>query len=284
MRRLVVIILALAGMSGAMNAQHWVSVGLRGGAGTQLTTGDIQSGWAPTAMVDASYTYLWPVNDVELGIQTGLSLGYIGGRFSATVDEQYRNIDYLGHPMDYHNTTSSARESVDGMAMEIPAMMAFRWNGLVLNAGLKLQVPLWYQFRQQLTDPVVRATYPEYNVTTTNELITGVVDPADVQKSGRRDLCDVSLLLGLELGYEWTITEQQDKIGLVGYFDGAPYGHSAPRTNHVIDVAPISDPVNPVPDVTVNTIVGTYAQTMNYLSFGVKVYYRFGVPRLQPVP
>ena len=282
MRRSIIILMALVALSGQANAQHWVSVGLRGGAATHLTTGDIKSGWVPSAMVDASYTYLWPVKNVELGIQTGLSLGYIGGTFSATVDEEYRNIDYLNHPMDYHNSLSSARERVDGMALEIPAMMALRWNGLVLNAGLKLQVPCWYRYKQQIADPLVEATYPEYSVTTTNELITGVVAEADLLKKGDyRDLCDVSLLLGLEIGYEWKLTEQQDLLGLVGYFDGAPYGHkSGKSTGRMIDVAPITNAEYPVPEVKVNTIVGTYAERINYLAFGVKVYYRFGVPKL----
>ena len=70
-------------------------------------------------------------------------------------------------------------------------------------------------------------------------------------------------------------------LGLVGYFDGAPYGHkSGKSTGRMIDVAPITNAEYPVPEVKVNTIVGTYAERINYLAFGVKVYYRFGVPKL----
>ena len=283
-RYFFIVVLALMTISGHLNAQHWISAGLRGGAGTYLATGEIHNRLAPNFMADVTYSYLWPIEDIELGVLSGLSFGYTGGAYRATVDEQYRNTDYLDHPMDYHNTTSFARERIDGFTMEIPAMMALYWNGLVLNSGFKLQVPCWHRYRQQLKDPIVSATYPEYGVTVTNEVITGVVADSDLKKRGKRDMCDVSLLLGFELGYEWTLPERQDRIGLMGYLDGALCGHKAgARTKHVIDVAPITNAEDPVPEVKVNTIVGTYAKRMNYLDFGVKVYYRFDVLSVLPI-
>lgn len=277
-KKILILIVLLATYCGLSAQAHYVSVGLRGGAGSYLAAGDkLDNKLAANFMVDAGYTYFWPIDNIELGIHTGLSLGYTGGRYQMVLNEQYRNIDYLGHPMDYTITAESAQEKVNGFAMEIPVMMAFRWNGLVMNAGLKLQVPMWYRFHQQLSPTTIQAYYPDYNVAVINEKITGVVDEADYTKSGKRDIGDFSLLLGLEIGYEWQLTPS-DMIGVMGYFDGAPYSHPAGQhTEHVIDVAPISNAEDPVPAVNVNTLVGTYATHLNYLDFGVKVYYRFDV-------
>ena len=277
-KKILTIIVLLATYSCLIAQPHYVSVGLRGGAGSYLAAGGVlDNRLAANFMVDAGYTYFWPVDNVELGIHTGLSFGYTGGRYRMALDEQYRNIDYLGHPMDYTITAESVQEKVNGFTMEIPAMFAFRWNGMVMNAGMKLQVPMYYRYHQQLSSTTVQAYYPDYDVTVVDEKITGIVDPSDYAKSGRRDIGNVSLLLGLELGYEWQLTPS-DMIGLMGYLDGALYSHPAGQhTEHVVDVAPISNAENPVPAVDVNTIVGTYATRLNYLDFGVKVYYRFDV-------
>lgn len=261
---------------------HSISVGLRGGAGSYLAEGELKNCLAPNAMVDVGYTFLVPVgSSVELGIMTGVSLGYTGGSFfRKDLTEQYRNTDYLGHPIDYTCSSSLVKERVNGFTMEIPAMFALRKsNGFVLNAGLKLQVPMWYRYHQDLTSPKVRAYYPEYRVDVTDELITGEI-PTELNGTiGKRDIGDVSIILGFELGYEWKLTDE-DMLGLMGYFDCAAYSHPAGHhTEHVIDVAKISNPSYPVPEVTVNTLVGTYATQLNYLDFGIKLYYRFDALR-----
>ncbi len=278
--RLFLFFIVISATCSSLCAQpHSISVGLRAGAGTYLATGDLDNRLVANAMVDADYSWLVPVKNVQLGVTTGLSFGYTGGAYKKELTEQYCNYDYLGHPIYYTCSSSLVNERVNGFTMEIPAMFALRCKGLVLNAGLKLQVPIYYRYHQDLTSPTVRAYYPEYKVPVTSELITGKVPTQLNGTIGKRDIGDVSILLGFELGYEWTLNEERnDIIGLVGYFDGAPYSHSAGKhTEHVIDVAKISDSEYPVPQVTVNTILGTYAKRINYLDFGIKLYYRFNV-------
>ena len=279
--RLSILLIVFSAAASMLWAQpHSISVGLRGGAGSYLAEGELKNCLAPNAMVDVGYTFLVPVSNVELGIMTGVSLGYTGASYHKELTEQYRNYDYLNHPIDYTCSTSLVKERINGFTMEIPAMFALRKsNGFVLNAGLKLQVPMWYRYHQDLTSPKVRAYYPEFRVDVTDELITGEI-PTELNGTiGKRDIGDVSIILGFELGYEWKLTDE-DMLGLMGYFDCAAYSHPAGHhTEHVIDVAKISNPSYPVPEVTVNTLVGTYATQLNYLDFGIKLYYRFDALR-----
>lgn len=274
--RLYILLIAVLAVSQVWAQPHSVSVGLRGGAGTYLAVGELKNCLVPNAMVDVGYSFMVPVKNVELGIMTGLSFGYTGGAYHKDdMIEKYSNTDYLGYTIDYTCTAAHVKERIHGFTLEIPAMFAFHMKGLVLNAGIKIQVPMWYRYHQDLVSPNVNAYYPDFGVNVLDELITGDI-PTELNGTiGRRDIGDVSILLGFELGYEWQLTAS-DRIGLMAYFDGAPYSHPAgSRTQHIIDVAPITDPYYPVPEVKVNTLVGTYAERINYLDFGIKLYYRF---------
>ena len=264
-----------------LHAQHWLSTGLRIGAGTYLAKGNqLKSQLEPSGAVDVDYTYYWRLRHLEVGIQTGVLVGYSSGGYLSSINEAYSNTDYLGNQLDYAITASRVFEQIHGVTIEVPAMFALRWQGLVFSAGVKVQVPVWYMNKQQISDDLrIAATYPAYGVTLVNQPITGQVNAADMTTSGRRDINDVSVLLCMEAGYEWSLSPT-DKVGLVAYFDGSPYGHlKGTHTDHVIQVAPITDAENPVPNVTVNSIIGTHAQQLNWLAFGVKVYYRFDILR-----
>ena len=287
MRAKLLLALLIAGGSLLSAQPHYISIGLRGGAGTFLTKGsealDIHNIWEPAFMLDANYSHLWQVQPVQLGITTGLGFGYVGGGYKASAIEQYTNIDYLGHPIEYTNTVTDIYERTHGFAMEIPALFALHWQGLVLHAGLRLQIPLWYRCKQSIDNVSISAYYPEYDVTLVDEVITGYV-PKDEYGSliAKRDVADFSLLLSMDIGYEWQLTSA-DWLGLSAYIDGAPYSHPAGKqTARIIDVAPISDPSNPPAEVTVNTLIGAGATHMNYIACGVKLTYRFDV--LQHLP
>lgn len=280
MKRIFAILLLTAlTLSGSVHAQHWISTGLRCGAGTYLAKGEgLNTQLAPNFAIDVNYTYYWPLRPIELGINTGVSVGYTSAGYKTSLSESYTNYDYAGNRIDYNIVSSKVFEQTHGVSLEIPAMLALRWQGLVMNAGLKLQIPVWRLSKQQMADISVQATYPAYGVTMTNETITGKVNPDDLNMIVKNQgMPIVSLLLSLEIGYEWSISHA-DKVGLVAYFDGSPYGYgyrSGISNGRVVDVAPISDAATPAPNVKVNTIIGTQAQMLNYLAFGAKVYYRF---------
>lgn len=280
-RKYILVVLTVCSVM--MYAQpHYVSVGIRGGVGTLLAKGnealDVHNVWKPNFMLDAAYSYLWTVEPVQLGITTGLSFGYIGGGYKASAVEQYTNTDYLGHSIEYTNTVSDIYERTHGFAMEIPALFALYWQGLVVHAGLKLQVPLWYQCNQNIGNVRISAYYPEYGVTLVDEVITGRVTEEEYGALiGKRDMADVSILLSMDIGYEWEIAPTH-WLGLTAYLDGAPYSHPAgAKTNRIIDVAPISDAGNPPAQVTVNTLIGAGATHLNYIACGLKLAYRFEV-------
>ena len=273
------IICSLLAFSSSLIAQpHYISVGVRGGAGTFRATGALKNQWEPNVWVDANYSYLWPVQETQLGITTGLNFGYVGGGYTTSYTDQYTNFDYYGNAIDYTNTVGSIEERTHGFAMEIPALFALHYKGLIMHAGIKLQVPCWYKYTQTISDINIHADYPAFGVALDNELITGKLPQEQyVTEAEWRDVGDVSLLLSVDLGYEWQLTER-DWLGLQAWFDGAPYSHPAGKpTERMIDVAPISDPTYPPAQVTVNTAISTTATRLNYLACGIKLSYRFDV-------
>ncbi|MGN0227267.1 MAG: hypothetical protein ACI4AI_04300 [Paludibacteraceae bacterium] len=271
-----IVFFLLLGASMACAQPHYISVGLRGGAGTFLAKGDVKTSWQPNAWVDANYSYLWQVKDYQLGITTGLDFGYLSGAYSASHTDQFTNIDYLGQTIVYTNTVGSVYEHTQGFAMEIPALFALHYKGLIFHVGLKLQVPLWYQYRQTMRDLSISAYYADYDVPVQNELVTGELPQDEFVQTGKRDVADVSLLLSTDIGYEWQVADR-DWIALQAWFDGSPYGHTAGNaTQHIIDVAPIT--TTPPAQVTVNTAVGSLTSRLNYLACGIRLAYRFSVP------
>ena len=274
--RTYMLCLLLAGSCGLMAQPHYISVGLRGGAGTFLAKGDVKTLWEPNAWADVHYSYLWTVSDKQLGITTGVNLGYVGGGYyKASHTDQFTNVDYLGHTIEYTNMVGSIVERTHGFALEVPVLFALHYQGLVFHAGIKLQVPCWYQYTQTMRDLNIDAYYRDYDVTLHNELATGKVPQDEYVMKGNRDVADVSLLLSADIGYEWQVAPN-DWVGLQAWFDGSPYGHTAGKaTDRIIDVAPITD--TPPAKVTVNTAIGSLTSQLNYLACGIKVTYRFDV-------
>ena len=86
---------------------HLLTLGLRGGEITvlQQSAQNLNNQLGGVGALDLGYIWYAPVPKADLGIRTGLLLGYgasaIGGGFS----QQFTNTDYLGNQMDY--TTSA---------------------------------------------------------------------------------------------------------------------------------------------------------------------------------
>ena len=267
--------LLLAISCGIMAQPHYIGVGLRGGAGTFLAKGDVQTFWEPNAWLDVQYSYLLPHKDMQIGITTGLDFGYAGGGYKASHVDQFTNVDYLGQTIDYTNTVGSIVERTHSFALEIPVLFALHYKGLVFHAGIKVQVPCWYQYTQTMRNLNIDAYYRDYNVHVANELVTGKLPQDEYTTKGNRDVADVSILLSADLGYEWQVAPN-DWVGLQAWFDGSPYGHTAGGTTaRIIDVAPITD--TPPAKVTVNTAIGSLTSQLNYLACGIKLSYRFDV-------
>ena len=262
---------------GSNDLFHVLGVGLAGGGAFNLTplecamTGDLGGGgaWA------FDYAFYKSFDKVDLGLKTGLDLGYQCSPYRAQFAQQYSNVDYIGNQLDY--TTSGVVDiEQNKLYASVPLMFALRSNGFVCNLGVRLQMPFYQIGQQQLSNPLVQAYYPEYDVTVTNELITGIV--ADNQLFTPLEFPSILLEFhaAMEIGYEHEIRNTKSAIGVLAYFNMGVW-NSLPKAtgSPIIQVAPIMDKNNPVPTVTVNNAYNALLTSYIPMQFGLKVYYAF---------
>ena len=256
---------------------HILRVGLAGGGGLHLTPADcvMKSNVGGGGALAFDYAFYKSFDKVDLGLRTGLDLGYMYLPYYAEFAEQYSNVDYLGNQMDY--TTSGVVDITQNqLYASVPLMFALRSNGFVCNLGVRLQMPFYQIGKQQLSNPLVQAYYPKYDVTVTNELITGIV--ADNQLSTPLEFPSILLEChaAMEIGYEHEIKNKNSAIGVLAYFNMGVW-NSLPKATGapIIQVAPIMDKNNPVPTVTVNNAYNALLTSFIPMQFGLKVYYAF---------
>lgn len=259
------------------DAVHILRVGLVGGGAFNI----IPSDCAMTATIGGGgalafdYAFYKSFDKVDLGLRTGLELGYLYSPYRAQFEHQYSNVDYLGNQMDY--TTSGVVDIAQNqLYASVPLMFALRSNGFVCNLGVRLQMPFYQIGQQQLSNPLVQAYYPKYDVTVTNELITGIV--ADNQLSTPLEFPSILLEChaAMEIGYEHEIKNKNSAIGVLAYFNVGVWNSLPKATDSpIIQVAPIMDKNNPVPTVTVNNAYNALLTSYIPMQFGLKVYYAF---------
>ena len=256
---------------------HILRVGLAGGGGLHLTPTDcvMKSNVGGGGALAFDYAFYKSFDKVDLGLRTGLDLGYMYLPYYAEFTQQYSNMDYLGNQVDY--TTSGVVDVVQNqLYASLPLMFALRTHGFVCNIGVRLQMPFYQTGQQQLSNPLVQAYYPKYDVMVTNELITGIV--ADNQLSTPLEFPSISLEChaAMEIGYEHEIRNTNSAMGVLAYFNMG-FWNSLPEATGIpiIQVAPITDMNNPVPTVTVNNAYNALLTSYIPTQFGIKVYYAF---------
>lgn len=255
-----------------------LSTGLRGGAAISKVE-PVRTTAGGLAMFDLDLTYMWPMDQrLYLGLRSGLSVGYAGYGYRGDFTEEYTNTDFLNHPMNYTNTAVGAEMKVSQLNIEVPLMMAFRYEGFVLGAGFKFLMPgASNSYTQNIQELHINAFYPEYGVTVRDELITGLKE-APLAVKGKNAVSAFNFLWSMDLGYEWQM-EGLSYFGVgafcnLGMVGTKPYEKGT--NGRVIDVAPISDRDFPVPGVEVHAMSGL-AKITHYMDFGVRMYFAFDI-------
>lgn len=263
--------------NGRNDAIHVLRVGLAAGGLFNLTPDEcvMTSNIGGNGALVFDYAFYKSLNNVDLGLRTGLDFGYQYSPYRAQFVQQYSNVDYLGNQMDY-TTSGGVDITQNQLYATIPLMFALRSNGFVWNIGVRLQTAMYQFGKQQLINPLVQAYYPRYDVTVNNELITGVV--ANDQLSMHLEYPSVSLecYATTEMGYEHEIKNTNSAIGVLAYFNMGVW-NSLPKATGapIIQVAPITDMNNPVPTVTVNNAYNALLTSYTPMQFGIKLYYAF---------
>ena len=252
------------------------TMALRGGVASTLPKGtDITNHWGFDALLDLQYAHYWvpAKGKCNYGILTGLSVGYMQNtaalsfnrNFTATTD---------GGDIDY-SLSASLRETDRQLQLEIPLMFAFLVdNGFYLNVGPRLMLPVYTPFSQTVTDPVVSAYFSDEDVTVVNEAVTGVLTDAQCNQRGTTgNQFRLNLMLGLELGYEWSL-QSGHSVGLGFYADYGVYSMYKPASSSqdVIRITPPSDAA-PLATVEVMPMAGSAFSKLGYFDAGIKLSY-----------
>lgn len=257
---------------------HILRVGLAGGGGLHLTPADcvMKSSVGGGGALAFDYAFYKSFDKLDLGLRTGLDLGYMYLPYHAEFAQQYSNMDYLGNQVDY--TTSDAVDVVQNqLYASLPLMFALRTHGFVCNIGVRLQMPFYQTGKQQLSNPLVQAYYPKYDVTVTNELITGIVTDEQLSMPLASFPVFLECYASAEIGYEHRLNAK-GAIGCAAYVHAGVWNSLPKATNTpIIQVAPIMDSETPVPTVTVNDAYTSLLTSYTPLQFGVKVYYAFSL-------
>ena len=257
---------------------HTLRVGVSGGSGLNLTPTDcvMKSKFGASGALAFDYAFYKSFNEVDLGLRTGLDLGYMYLPYHAEFAQQYSNMDYLGNQVDY--TTSGVVDVVQNqLYASLPLMFALRTHGFVCNIGVRLQMPCYQTGKQQLSNPLILAYYPKYDVTVTNELITGIVTDEQLSMPLASSPVFLECYASVEMGYEHRLNAK-GAIGCAAYVHAGVWNALPKATDKpVIQVAPITDKVKPVPAVTVNDAYTSLLTSYTPLQFGVKVYYAFSL-------
>ena len=274
MKRIIIFLIALTSTI-LVSAQSVLSFGARGGLDFQMPKSEYsaKAKLGFTGNFDIGYTYYWNTrNSGDWGIHTGASFGYAQNRTLLEFTQQYTNYDYLDIEMLY--TTSGALDAeLQRMYLEVPLMAAFRYNGFVMQLGMKAQCAVWSRAQQTLSSPVIDAYYVPFSVHVTNELITGLVANEDLQKTYSDIAPRMNILVGGRIGYESKVG-YTGLLGIMAYVDYNVWNTSSFKTDQaLISVAPITDPVNPVPAVTVNSAFTSLISRINPLQVGITLYY-----------
>ena len=260
------------------DTQAILRIGLAGGATYLLTPSNniADSRWGGGGMLTYDCTFYKALDALEIGLRTGVDVGYLYTQNDMHFENQFNTIDYLGNTIEY--TTSGHMDIVrQQLHATVPLMFAMRTQGFIWNLGFRLQATVYANIAQQLSEPMIQAHYPAYNVTIFNELITGVVDDNQLHMSTEYLSPTFACFAGTEIGYEYQIN-RKNSIGAIAYMNVGFWDMLSKSENGpIISVDPISNSENPVPIVQVHAADPWVSEADIPLQFGVKIFFSFNL-------
>ena len=258
----------------AIFAQSTLSLGVRGGVDLLMPKSEhpVYSKCGGTGMFDIGYTYYWQTRKSgEWGIHTGVSVGYIYDKTHLDFTQHFTNYDYLNNEMRY-TISGNVDLALQRVAVEFPAMAAFRYKGFVLQCGFKLQLAIISHTVQKLNNPFIEAYYVPYDVPVTDKLITGIVPYYDLVMHYSYGAPLANFLLAMRIGYEAKVGKS-GRFGIAAYLDYNAWNGSSRYSNApLINVAPITNTTYPVPSVHINNAY-TSVIAIHPLQVGLSLYY-----------
>lgn len=260
---------------------HRFSIGVRGGVASLMQKSDVMGNWRAgfDALLDLQYAYYFGApqgKKVNMGIMTGVSLGWAQSGLKSAIDTAY-TVSTDNGDIDYTISAEQAKENNGQLQLEIPLMFTLvTEKGLFFNVGPRFIIPAYAHYNQKLTNPSINAYFREEGVNVSNEVITGRLQDNQLNTKGKWNASKVNITLSAELGYEWLLSSG-NSVGLGVYANYAVWSHykngAQSDLKSLISVAP---PSTTAPaDVDVFSASDTYLKGLGYFDCGLKVSYNF---------
>ena len=260
------------------------TIGLRGGASSLLH--NLERGkWTcgGDIMLDLQYAHYWTKDGrpVDLGLITGIGIGYAQSSVKTNVDTAYTANTSDGN-IDYTIKANEIKEHDGQLQLEIPLFFSLiHESGLFFNIGPKFMLPLYTPYKQQVAkDTHIEAYFQDTEVKVTDEAITGMLAQDDYTQKGSdyKNQFTINIMLSAEIGYEW-ILKSGNSLGLGVYADYSVYNSfkNSANTQSLINV--IAPEGNDLAIVNVAPATKTYAKGLGFFDVGVKLAYHFNFPK-----
>lgn len=256
---------------------HRFTIGARGGAASLMHEAPSFGNWKTgfDVMLDLQYAFYSITEKQNMyGFLVGASAGYARSGLGNAFKDQY-TVSTEDGKVDYTVEASNANEQDGEVVLEIPIMFSMVMNnGLFLNFGPRLSLPVYAHYNQKLTDPNVTAYFPEMGVTVRNEAITGKVEDNQLNTKGKWQASTLNVMLSAEIGYEWNF-KNGNSLGLGAF---ANYGLYTLRksTEGTTSLIQVTAPSATKPaESTIYSATDSYAKGVGFFDAGVKLAYHF---------
>lgn len=259
------------------------SIGVRGGAAGLLHRTDNNGKWncGFDAMLDLQYAHYWTNFDwpVDLGIITGLGIGYAQSGLGLSIDDQY-TVQTSDGQIDYSLSADKIKENDGQLQLEIPVLFSLiSEKGVFFNVGPKILLPLYTPYKQTITNPSVDAFFPEEGVHVSNEVITGKLEDDQLKSKGRNEnQWKINVMLTAEIGYEWNL-HSGNSLGLGAYANYSVYSMFKGQTENKSLMNITAPSATGAATVDILSATDTYANKLGYFDAGVKLVYHFNFPK-----
>ena len=261
--------------------QHRFSIGLRGGVASlmQETKDNIMDRWKAgfDVMLDLQYSYYFGAKEgkkTNMGITTGLSLGYSRSPIASPVDTAYTITDLEGSSIDYTVSAGEVNEKNAQLQLEVPLLFSLRHqSGVFMNVGPKIVVPVFAHYNQKISEPLIDAYFSDYGVHVPNEVITGRLEESKYKTGGKWQASKLNVMVTAEIGYEWRL-RNGNALGLGAYANYSVFDLYSNNTTGK-SIIEVGMPQPGGASVDVHSATDTYGTGLGFFDCGVKVIYHF---------
>ena len=264
------------------------TIGLRGGAASLLHKVD-NGNWncGGDVVLDLQYAHYWAKDGrpVDLGIITGIGIGYAQSSLKANPNADTTIIDSDGMTVDYTIRADEVKEHDGQLQLEIPLMFSLIHDkGLFFNIGPKFMIPVYTPYKQTLSrnaNTQVSAYLQDVGVTFVNDDIMGKFSEGNYVQNGNdyKNQFTINVMLTAEIGYEWTL-KSGNSFALGAFANYSVYNSfkNDPTNKSLVEL--LTKPSNTEnATFNVNPATQTYANGLGFFDAGIKLAYHFNFPK-----